>query len=102
MMKLKRKPSAPTSTPAAPPTHDHETTSFTERCRTRIGSEPYIRANDGYGIYCRAWAGVSDWRPGIQTPEQYVDAAVTALQHTFAGYEATQSWFRGEGTYQPL
>ncbi len=77
-------------------------TSFTERCRTRIGSEPYIRANDGFGVYCRAWAGVADWRPGIETPEQYVDAAVEALQFTFTGYEAAQSWFRGEGTYQPI
>ena len=74
---------------------------FTERCRTRIGSEPYVRGSDGFGLYARAWAGVTDWRPGIETPEQYVDAALAALSQTFSGYEAAQSWFRGEGVYQP-
>lgn len=75
--------------------------SFTERCRTRIGSEPYVRGADGFGLYARAWAGVADWDPAIETPEQYVDAAVAALQKTFSGYEAAQSWFRGEGLYHP-
>ena len=75
--------------------------SFTERCRTRIGSEPYVRGANGFGLYARAWAGVADWNPGIETPEQYVDAAVAALQQTFSGYEAAQSWFRGEGVYLP-
>jgi GGDEF domain-containing protein len=75
--------------------------SFTERCRTRIGSEPYFRDGDGLVLYARAWAGVTDWHPGIETPEQYVDAAVEALERTFSGYEAAQSWFRGESTYQP-
>lgn len=72
-------------------------TSFTERCRTRIGSEPYVRGENGFGLYARAWAGVADWRLDIETPEQFVDAAVEALRQTFSGYEAAQSWFRGDG-----
>jgi len=74
---------------------------FTERARTLIGSTPYARRADGSAIFARAWAGVAEWHPELNTVDAYATAAEQALKSTFRGYEAAQEWFRGEGTYNP-
>lgn len=68
---------------------------FAERARTRLGTTPFTRLDDGHGVYVRAWAGWARWEPAFESPERYLDAAIAALEHTRPGYEAQQSWFRG-------
>jgi GGDEF domain-containing protein len=75
---------------------------FTERVRTRIGSDPYARKADGTALFARAWAGVAPWEPGIDSVEKYAHAAERSLASTFRGYEAAQDWFKSEGLNKPL
>ena len=82
--------------------HSEGAGKFTERVRTGIGSHPYGRRPDGTALYARAWAGVAQWDPSMNSVGAYAGAAETALASTFRGYEAAQEWFRGEGTNKPF
>jgi hypothetical protein len=75
---------------------------FTERVRTKIGSSPFARRQDGSGIYARAWAGVTSWDASLDSVEAYARAAERALATTYRGYEAAQDWFKSEGLNKPL
>ena len=75
---------------------------FTERVRTSIGSHPYARRQDGSGLFARAWAGVAEWNPSVDSVGAYAAAAQHALSATYTSYEAAQEWFRGEGLNKPL
>ena len=69
---------------------------FCERTRTRLGTSPYARMDDGKAVYVRAWAGWAGWDPSFIAPEAYIAAAVEQLELTRRGYEDQQSWYRGE------
>ena len=75
---------------------------FTERVRTRIGSNAYARRADGTGLFARAWAGVASWEPLFDSVEAYARAAEYSLASTYRGYEAAQDWFKSEGLNKPL
>lgn len=75
---------------------------FTERVRTRIGSSPYGRRDDGTGLFARAWAGVASWESSFDSVEAYARAAELSLATTFRGYGAAQDWFKSEGLNKPL
>lgn len=69
---------------------------FCERTRTKLGTTPFARLEDGKGLYVRAWAGWSGWDPSFSTPADYIAAASEQLELTRKGYEDQQSWYRGE------
>ena len=75
---------------------------FTERVRTKVGSNAYARRRDGSGVFARAWAGVATWEPAYNSVGAYAEAAERSLASTFRGYEAAQAWFRGEGVNKPF
>ena len=64
---------------------------FTERVRTRIGSNAYARRADGTGLFARAWAGVASWEPTFDSVEAYARAAEHSLASTYRGYEAART-----------
>ena len=68
---------------------------FNERIRTRIGTDPYARDKAGNAIHARAWAGATPWGPQFERADDYVAAAVHAMNETRAGYEQVQDWFKG-------
>ncbi|MEP7216274.1 MAG: diguanylate cyclase [Anaerolineaceae bacterium] len=68
---------------------------FSERIRTRIGTEPYARDAEGNGIHARAWAGTAPWTPEFERADELVAAAVHAMNESRAGYEQVQDWFKG-------
>ncbi len=70
-------------------------THFADRVRTAIASGPFARSASGAGIYARAWAGVAAWQPDMETPGEYLAAAVGALEATLPQYEAAQRVFGG-------
>jgi GGDEF domain-containing protein len=71
---------------------------FSERTRTKLGTSPFARLDDGKGVYVRAWAGWARWDESFATPGAYIAAAVAQLDLTRKGYEDQQSWYRGEVT----
>jgi GGDEF domain-containing protein len=66
---------------------------FANRARTRLSTPPYARTLEGKPLFVRSWAGSASWAPDILTPEDYVVAAVAALEATYAGYERARSFF---------
>lgn len=69
---------------------------FCERTRTKLGTTPFARLDDGKPLYVRAWAGWSGWDPSFSAPSDYISAACDQLELTRKGYEDQQSWYRGE------
>lgn len=68
---------------------------FCERTRTKLGTAPFGRTEEGKSLYVRAWAGVTNWRSELTTPQTYLEAAVAEMERTRPGYEQQQAWFRG-------
>lgn len=66
-----------------------------ERLRTRLSLKAYARNADGTGVFVRSCAGLAEWQPAFEEPEQYLAAALANLEHTRVGYEAAQAYFRG-------
>lgn len=69
---------------------------FSERIRTRIGTDPYARDAAGNAIHARAWAGVAAWEPRYEVAADYLAAAIHAMRETRSGYEHAQGWFKGD------
>ena len=68
---------------------------FSERVRTRIGTNPYARDLAGNAVHARAWAGATAWEPQYEDAAAYIAAAVQNMDETRSGYEHVQSWFKG-------
>ena len=68
---------------------------FSERVRTRIGTNPYARDLAGNAVHARAWAGAMPWEPQYQDAAAYIAAAVQNMDETRSGYEHVQGWFKG-------
>lgn len=68
---------------------------FSERIRTRIGTDPYARDAAGNAIHARAWAGTAAWEPRYEVAADYLAAAIHAMHETRSGYEHVQGWFKG-------
>jgi len=75
---------------------------FTERVGTGIGSHPYGRRPDGAALCARAWSGVAQWEPSMNSVGAYAGAARDRARQHLPWLRGCAARFRGEGMNKPF